>query len=73
LGDRSYALYLLHIPLFAVLGVVWRKVSGPGYLDNVVAFAIMISAALICADLFYRYIEQPLLRLRLLPLRAKPA
>ncbi|MET0544678.1 MAG: acyltransferase, partial [Caulobacterales bacterium] len=44
LGDRSYALYLLHIPLFAVLGVVWRKVSGPGYLDNVVAFAIMISA-----------------------------
>lgn len=73
LGDRSYALYLLHIPLFAIFGTVWRKFAAQGPWDNLAAFLLVIAAVIATADMFYRFVEQPLLRFKPQRLRAEPA
>ncbi|MCA8897615.1 MAG: acyltransferase [Hyphomonas sp.] len=61
LGDASFALYLIHLPLFAVLGIVWGRFAGPGLLDNAFACLGFVSVAIIAAFAFYRLVEQPML------------
>jgi peptidoglycan/LPS O-acetylase OafA/YrhL len=64
LGDWSYSLYLVHVPVFSITGVLWKKLSMEGYADNVLAMLFMAGAAIVCAQLFYKYVERPITRIR---------
>ncbi len=63
LGDASYALYLLHMPLFWLLRPVWDSFSGPGIFDNALALVVMLGVSIALSFPFFRLIEQPTLRL----------
>lgn len=55
IGQRSYGIYLWHWPIFVVLR--------PGIdigLEGLPAFALQLSLTLVCAELSYRFIEQPI-------------
>jgi peptidoglycan/LPS O-acetylase OafA/YrhL len=62
LGGVSYSLYLLHFPMFILLGVVWVGTFG----SKPANFLIPLSACVLIlpiVSLFYRYIESPSHRL----------
>ena len=61
LGDVSYALYLLHVPIFSLTRTAWDA-SGPGILDNTLALFVMLSLSILLSFPFYRFVEQPALR-----------
>jgi exopolysaccharide production protein ExoZ len=63
LGDASYALYLLHLPIFALLRPAWDRFSGPGIFDNAIALTVMVGVSIALSFPFFRRIEQPTLRL----------
>lgn len=77
LGDWSYALYLVHVPVYAVLGAVWAKFAGPGLTDNLIALIAFAASAIAASAVFYRLVEHPAQgfsrRLRIGPPRALPA
>lgn len=59
LGDRSYTIYLVHVPIYMVGSAYlydYRDMGWPGLL--VVALAVW-GLILVVADLFYRTIEKP--------------
>ncbi|MEL6379921.1 MAG: acyltransferase [Pseudomonadota bacterium] len=61
LGDASYALYLVHIPVFLVVGKLIDRFTGPGLVDNgvlIVAFCVATFAATAVTHL---YVEKPLI------------
>ena len=60
LGDASYALYLLHLPVIVVGGKLFGRVA-PGTQPEILALALYgLSVGI--ALLFYRFVEQPMLR-----------
>ena len=61
LGDSSYALYLLHIPVISVLVKVIAQLHPTGWLALTAVYAAVLGACLVTAVLFYRCIERPLL------------
>lgn len=63
LGDASYALYLLHVPLFSLSRHLWNNFSVPGILDNAVALVLMLALSIALSFPFFRRVEQPALRL----------
>jgi peptidoglycan/LPS O-acetylase OafA/YrhL len=77
LGDWSYALYLVHVPVYAILGAVWARFAGPGLADNIIALAAFVATAVAASAVFYRLIERPAQKLshrfRIGPPRAAPA
>ena len=60
LGDRSYSLYLCHLPVCAVLVILWRHTGASGYAANAAFIALAIAAALVATELSYRLVEQPI-------------
>ena len=58
LGDRSYAIYLIHLPLIGAIGAWTGPISGPVRLVASVHAAI-IGAVLVLSDIAFRRIEQP--------------
>ena len=70
LGDASYALYLLHVPVFAAVSRLVAPYCGPSPWDNVVAWVSLLTIACISALLVHRYIERPILA-RLTKVRRK--
>lgn len=55
IGQRSYGIYLWHWPIFVILR--------PGIdigLDGLAAFSLQLAVTLVCAELSYRFIEQPI-------------
>ncbi|ERI52663.1 hypothetical protein N878_04745 [Pseudomonas sp. EGD-AK9] len=64
-GERSYAMYLIHIPCFYLVRELWHRHSG-GELPTQDAFMLFTCSAalivLILSDLNYRFIELPLRR-----------
>jgi peptidoglycan/LPS O-acetylase OafA/YrhL len=64
IGDWSYALYLCHLPLVAMIARLWGR-YGPdiGIIDNVVVMAIGAGASLGLAALTYMVFERPALSL----------
>ena len=67
LGDRSYSLYLIHFPLFALVWMAFYEtnlslVSNP-WIYSLAQFAIGLPLILWIAELCFRHIEQPGIRL----------
>ena len=64
LGSRSFALYLVHVPVLLAVGAASSALSGPrrgshlgmGHEAAIAAFAIMLALS----DLTYRLVERPL-------------
>ena len=63
LGDASYALYLVHLPVLLVVGKLWTPLATPSVWDNVVLIGIWICAATGVALCIHEWVEKPLLRL----------
>lgn len=65
-GARSYALYLIHIPVFAITREIWFRISppgtefGPDFTVRYLASAAVLLVLL--AELNYRVVEMPLRR-----------
>lgn len=60
MGDASYSLYLIHIPMFLVVGKTLSLVSGPGILDNIFLIAVYLVSGVVAALFVHHYIEKPL-------------
>ena len=57
-GKRSYSLYLIHFPLFVVLGTGWERL----YAGKPVSFLVPLAASVVAlagAWIFYRWVEYP--------------
>ena len=65
LGARSYAIYLIHIPAFFLTREIWTRmnpetVAGPeAFVPYLLSAGVLI---LVCSELNYRWVEQPLRR-----------
>ncbi len=64
-GSRSYAIYLIHIPVFYITREIWFRIGepasprfNPAYLDQLVITAIVL--LLLLSELNYRLVEMPL-------------
>ena len=66
----SYALYLVHLPLFALAAHYTAADRQPSLARAVLAFAAQIATAVLISALLYRFFERPITRLRE---RAAPA
>lgn len=62
IGDWSYALYLCHLPIVAIIARIWTR-YGPdiGLFDNVLVMVLGASASLIIAKYAFMLIERPAL------------
>jgi exopolysaccharide production protein ExoZ len=74
LGDWSYALYLIHVPVFAALGRLAAPVATPGLGDSLVAVPVALAVAVGAAAVLHHLFERPVLRLaaQMRPLLAGP-
>jgi peptidoglycan/LPS O-acetylase OafA/YrhL len=63
LGDWSYALYLIHVPVFAALGRLGAPLSRPGPLDNLILLTAALAAAIIAAWILHVGFDRPIQRL----------
>jgi len=65
LGARSYAIYLIHVPAFFLTHEIWQRAypgatAGP---EQLLVYTFLAGTLiLICAELNYRWVEQPLRR-----------
>ena len=78
LGDWSYALYLIHVPVFAGLGRLAAPLSREGPLDNLALLIVALAAAIAAAALLHIGFEKPVGRgakavIRLFSSRTKSA
>ena len=65
LGARSYAIYLIHIPAFFLTREIWARLNpgSPAGPDAFLPYALSAGALiLVCSELNYRWVEQPLRR-----------
>ncbi len=64
LGGTSFALFLIHYPVYLVVGAVFQRIAPEATLHAAwgLGFAWLMSMA--CADMFHRWVELPLERLR---------
>lgn len=60
MGDASYALYLVHIPVFLVTGKMISLVSGTGIIDNIILIIVYVVTGIGAALITHFYIEKPL-------------
>ncbi len=63
LGDASYAMYLIHFPLIAVLCKAAVALGLHGFTGAVVAFIGIFICCVLASVLFHLWIERPVLRL----------
>lgn len=65
IGARSYAAYLIHIPVFFFMREIWFRLTGESLFDGDMALPSTLIALLLIAvlsQLNYRFVEQPLRR-----------
>ena len=61
-GDISYSMYLIHVPIILALGLLWSKVASPGIIDNLLAIVIISATIALASAISYRIVEQPMRR-----------
>ncbi len=61
LGDMSYALYLVHIPVLLVVGRLLSPYAGPGIADNLVMVPVFLVSCLFVAYGVHRWVEKPII------------
>lgn len=66
LGDSSYALYLIHFPLVAILSKIAVRILPMSVIGANLAFLLLVAGSVTVATAFHIVIEKPLLR-RLTP------
>lgn len=72
IGDYSYALYLIHVPVFAAIGRLMARFSNPNSLfDNLLFCAISLIVAIIASAILHLLFERPIMKMahRLMPAR----
>lgn len=60
LGDWSYSLYLIHVPVLTLLAIVIVRVWSPGVAAHVVALVAVPACVVLCAFLCHRLLEHPM-------------
>jgi exopolysaccharide production protein ExoZ len=70
LGNASYALYLVHVPIFGALSRMFSPSFGASPWDNVLAWLMLLLIAIFTAAIIHLYIERPILSI-LVKLRCK--
>lgn len=58
LGQRSYSIYLLHMPLIMVFGNVAKRIDG--LVANIALVAVYIGVLVVISGWTYRWVEDPL-------------
>ena len=72
IGNYSYALYLIHVPVFAAIGRLMARFSNPNSLaDNIVFCIISLIVALIASAILHILFERPIMKMahKLMPAR----
>jgi exopolysaccharide production protein ExoZ len=62
LGEWSYALYLVHVPVFAAMARLIAPYAAPGVADNALWWALMLGASILAAWILHRIVERPVLK-----------
>lgn len=62
LGDASYSLYLLHLPVMAAAAKLLTRYAATGTVFSHVMMLVMIVLVCSISILFFKYIEKPLIR-----------
>jgi peptidoglycan/LPS O-acetylase OafA/YrhL len=62
IGERAYAVYLVHLLCLIMTLHAVRHVIGGGLTQDIVVFAVGLGASLVCADLLRRTVELPMIR-----------
>jgi len=60
-GDASYSLYLIHIPVFLVVGKLISISVPDGWLDNLLLIAFYAAGAIAAGFALHRFAERPML------------
>ncbi len=61
-GDRSYTVYLTHVPVIVTVSQLYNRVAGAGHADPIVAGMLRIAAVGAVGAAGYAVVEQPLHR-----------
>ncbi|WP_353718256.1 acyltransferase [Dyadobacter sp. 676] len=57
LGDMSFSIYLLHVPVVVGLGFLFRKIGFPVYSEGTAMFFLSLTLTLVASRLSYEYLE----------------
>lgn len=57
LGDMSFSMYLLHVPIVVGLGFLFRKMGFPVYSEGTAMFLLSLALTFIASRLSYEYLE----------------
>ncbi|MHA4738849.1 acyltransferase family protein [Dyadobacter sp. MSC1_007] len=57
LGDISFSIYLLHLPVVVGLSFLFHKIGYPVFSTGTAMFVLALSVTLIAADISYEYLE----------------
>lgn len=57
LGDMSFSIYLLHVPIVVGLGFLFRRLGFPVYSEGTAMFFLSVAVTLIASRLSYEYLE----------------
>lgn len=57
LGDMSFSIYLLHVPIVVGLGFLFRRLGFPVYSEGTAMFFLSVALTLIASRLSYEYLE----------------
>lgn len=70
LGDASYSIYLVHLSIFSLLTLLYRKVGF--FLNSDLAIWVQLIISTIIAIGFYKFVEKPLLKISQKAIRKEP-
>ncbi|MDP1525279.1 MAG: acyltransferase [Rhodocyclaceae bacterium] len=64
LGGTSYALFLIHYPVYLVVGAIFQRIAPETTLHAAWGLGVAWLLSMACADMFHRWVALPLERLR---------